>query len=800
MLSACARASLLRRSRICRLFLALPCPASPHTRSCHGPTHPNSLACSPPALNDGLPRLLMMGDEEEAESVFGNDDGHGAQAALQPALSAVASHLASPQTPALEKAAALDTGVVVDAAPEPDDRRSPPQQSPPPPEPLPSPWDAADPKDWVFPGSGDGGAGRGSRSRYARGVLEVALGSARHGRSRSAGQDPWSWKRLQKAMPSFQVSALLLPSLAAPFFSSSSSTSAQPRTGLPPSPPAPDPAPAPAATSASPPPLRRTTSDDSILYHSRSHTSSLGDDDRFSHVHEMVNMRLMALRDSLPDVPNFRMPSLPKIQAAYRKPPLLPPSPPPPSTTPPPAAATTSSSSAATSSKDAFAALDRVLADLTGDVVVLGGYRGSVLRSADPPHQQLWAPVKLGFNMRKANLTLGLDDDDEDRVEQAIVPSGMLQHIGPIDISRKLLRRLRACENARRGDLRVWDFGYDWRLSPHLLSRRLRRFLRTLPSNQPGAPPETRGALVVAHSLGGLITRHAVNGCPDLFRGVLYAGTPQRCINILGPMRNGDVVLFNDKLLSAAVNFSIRSSFVFLPEDGFCFVDRRTGEPYRVDFYDPDQWLRCRLSPCLQPPLPPHDRTPASPSFASFLPNPLRARADSRSGRRSSPDPALPHRDQHRPPTPASPSSPPEHPDCQRHLEYLARVLAATKRFRAELAHDPSLQAADAYPPFAVLYGKTIPTVYAAQVSGRDAIPCADAYDDLLFRAGDGVVLAKEAMLPDGYAVVRGGMVSTERGHITMLGDLAAIGKALVALVRGRRKGIGLRRNAAARE
>ena len=91
-----------------------------------------------------------------------------------------------------------------------------------------------------------------------------------------------------------------------------------------------------------------------------------------------------------------------------------------------------------------------------------------------------------------------------------------------------------------------------------------------------------------------------------------------------------------------------------------------------------------------------------------------------------------------------------------------------------------------------MLYGKTIPTVYAAQVSGRAAIPCADAYDNLLFRAGDGVVLAREAMLPQGYALVRGGRVSTERGHLTMLGDLPAVGRALEALVRGRRKGIGL--------
>jgi hypothetical protein len=34
--------------------------------------------------------------------------------------------------------------------------------------------------------------------------------------------------------------------------------------------------------------------------------------------------------------------------------------------------------------------------------------------------------------------------------------------------------------------------------------------------------------------LGGLITRWAVNFRPDLFAGVVYAGVPQTCVNILG--------------------------------------------------------------------------------------------------------------------------------------------------------------------------------------------------------------------------------------------------------------------------
>ncbi|KAK2590240.1 hypothetical protein QQS21_012086 [Conoideocrella luteorostrata] len=580
--------------------------------------------------------------------------------------------------------------------------------------------------------------------------------------------------------------------------------------------------------------LRRVTSDESMLYHSLSRQSSLGDDNKFSDVREMVNIRFMAIRDSLPDVPNFKMPSLARLHAASRMSAislnglfssstddntLSRPSPEnasreiysggSPALPKPSSSAVTSTST-----------IDSVLEELTGDLVILGGYRGSVLRSAEPPHQQLWAPVKLGFNMRKANLEVGLEDEDEETMEERIIPSGMLKHVGPVDVSRKLFKKLRSSPNARNGTLRIWDYGYDWRLSPALSSKKLQNFLANLPSNQPGTPPGYRGALVIAHSLGGLITRHAVNHQPELFAGVLYGGVPQRCINILGPFRNGDAVLFNEKLLTAQVNFSIRTSFVLLPDDGFCFIDKDTGESYPVDFFNADDWAKWRLSPCVAPLLPPYNREKQqglSSPLSSLFPNSLlknkkplepdiQSSADSATA-----DEARNHHHHHNgnAPLPSPPQSPASSPtgavagagagiatgsEQERYMRYLRRTLAATRKFRSELTHSKTHELSNVYPPHAVLYGKSIPTVYAAQVAGREAIPYADAYDDLVFRPGDGVVLAREAMLPEGYSIVRSGRVSTERGHLTMLGDLSAVGKALEALLWGRRKGIGMGR------
>src|SRR5205814_92669 len=131
-----------------------------------------------------------------------------------------------------------------------------------------------------------------------------------------------------------------------------------------------------------------------------------------------------------------------------------------------------------------YPVMAKALEGLTGDVVIIGGYRGSILRSAEPPHRQLWVPVKVGLNLRKVNLEVGLSPEDEEKMEETVIPSGLLSHIGPVDICRRLLRHLRKCHNARSHQLRVHDYGYDWRLSPHLSSRKFLEFVQKLKCNQ----------------------------------------------------------------------------------------------------------------------------------------------------------------------------------------------------------------------------------------------------------------------------------------------------------------------------
>ncbi|KFY32266.1 hypothetical protein V493_00356 [Pseudogymnoascus sp. VKM F-4281 (FW-2241)] len=569
------------------------------------------------------------------------------------------------------------------------------------------------------------------------------------------------------------------------------------------------------------PPLKRVISD-SMLYSSLSRISSLGDDSRFENTHQMVNSRRKAISDSFSDS-TYKIsptPNLPNIRGKLGS-----------FTRSPNDNARGNAPSDGTKGHDSSTAdptlssdktepslFGRVIEHLTGDVVIMGGYRGSILKSK-PSNRPLWIPpVGVGFNLGTVDLEVGLEGEDDERMEESVHASGMLRNIGVVDVSRRLFKRLRATENAKNGTLRVWDYGYDWRLNPHLLSRKLKGFLEGLPCNAPG---KEKGALVIAHSLGGLITRHVVNQHPELFSGVIYAGTPQSCINIIGPLRNGDSVGFNQRIFTAQVNFTLRTSLVLLPLDGYGYIDKVTRTPYPVDFFDVNDWIKYRISPCTDQPKPAWN--PPNPSLVSLITSSLTS--VSIPGRKNaSPSPGIgaspqttgqgsvskvmealtsPLRKRRKAKNQSDASSPASGSPATSEsmtvtlprsaaIDYLTRILPIIRQFKLELAHLPDTEAANKYPPLAVIYAKNTPTVCAAKVDGREAIPCADVYDDLAFASGDGVCLAKDAQLPHGYRYVLGGRIRTERGHVTMLGDLEAVGKAIEAVYKGRERGIGL--------
>jgi hypothetical protein len=155
--------------------------------------------------------------------------------------------------------------------------------------------------------------------------------------------------------------------------------------------------------------LRRATSDNSLfLRNDLERLLTREGAEKWSNVSDHVNARFKAITDSIQDSAIGRMPRMPSINLASFKPgPLR-------STSDSCKLSTHGNASMANvesncaswlrqhptltqteSPKHQHPILSQVTSELNGDVVLLGGYRGSILRSATPPHKQLWVPVKV---------------------------------------------------------------------------------------------------------------------------------------------------------------------------------------------------------------------------------------------------------------------------------------------------------------------------------------------------------------------------------------------------------------------
>jgi len=294
------------------------------------PRPPTPVSSEPSDEEQHLPTII---DAEDDDSFY--DDHDGAQSLMQPAISPIATRLASASTPAAEKAAAMDElpgGGLFDrvdagAADSPPDALLPvsgpqayqmsavetvsPHQPLPLPD-LPTPW-AAGPKRFTF-----------GESHSQTSALPGVLQSRQH-RASSVSEN--ALKRLSKALPSISIPTGFMPSIPTPSFLSSLGASSQkdgqathslqikqsvPSRFLPLTH---DPvADVPARPDTRSHGLRKSTSDDSLLYHSLSRVSSFGDDNRFAHVREQVNSRFKAIKDSF-DGPSFKMPQFQSVFA-----------------------------------------------------------------------------------------------------------------------------------------------------------------------------------------------------------------------------------------------------------------------------------------------------------------------------------------------------------------------------------------------------------------------------------------------------------------------------------------------------
>ncbi|CAG88196.2 DEHA2E14850p [Debaryomyces hansenii CBS767] len=448
--------------------------------------------------------------------------------------------------------------------------------------------------------------------------------------------------------------------------------------------------------------------------------------------------------------------------------------------------------------------------EIDGNIVLLGGYRGSVLRETKT-NKRVWIPFKAGFNLRKINLLLGPTKEDELNASRYIYPDGVLKNIGPVDICKKLLKKL-----SHNPKTNVKEFGYDWRLSGNIITEQFEKFLEEI-YNSTGKP-----TLVIAHSMGGMIAHSAMQKNPKLFRSIVYVGVPSECLNVLGPIRFGDSVLFSDKILTPETNFMMRSSFNFLPPSGRAFVNRDTKEFYDLDYFDPETWVEYNLNPLVaksrklqemsrisspvsddvasSSTLATSDSGYSFPRINNLGSRLLNYRTKSIS-RRNKPSSVHTGTESTSPSNPSisslrlfSPS--PEPPSEEEHYfisftqayEYLKETLKSTKEFILGLNFQEELAAE--YPPLAVVYGNRVPSVRGSTVRDIDDIKEGNYYE-FYYGHGDGVIHQKWLM-PENkgfqfYDEETGegeivGKFSSSCGHVNLMTDFKAMGYALSAV------------------
>lgn len=451
-----------------------------------------------------------------------------------------------------------------------------------------------------------------------------------------------------------------------------------------------------------------------------------------------------------------------------------------------------------------------VYSEIKGNIVLLGGYRGLVLRDAKT-HKRVWVPLTAGLKLRKVNLLLGPSDEDELKATDTVVPDGVLKNVGPVDLCKRFLKKLKANPNAN-----VHDFGYDWRLSGDIISQQLVDFLQKL-KDETG-----EGTIVIGHSMGGMMAHGALQLRPDLFRGLLYVGSPSECLNILGPIRYGDNVIMSDKVLTFETNFMMRSLFNFLPLLGRVFCNLNKNEYYDLDYFDPDVWVEYNLNPLVakkrqereqrqmqssvlpsgtQLPsgarLPSGTQSPTSftsrdlkssnhfglSSFSYALKIAKRKTLNSLLGLSSSPTSLIATLDDD------SDEEEKYSFTFAESYDYLKRTLVRTRKYIDGLEFKPELE--HKYPPLAVVYGNKVPLVRGLNVRSRQDIKDGNYYE-FFYGHGDGVIHQKwllperkgfrfyDAETGEGEIV---GKFALDCGHVDLMTDFKAMGEGLAAIV-----------------
>lgn len=220
-------------------------------------------------------------------------------------------------------------------------------------------------------------------------------------------------------------------------------------------------------------------------------------------------------------------------------------------------------------------------------LVFIHGIKGSAL--TDDQGKLHWLTLGQAMGFSKSRITLPTEWKDDTQARDALKPSGILEgvYVIPRLVGEKVYDPfLRAAEGMNRP---FYAFAYDWRRDN---LENLDLFIKFL--KETSAAHGNKKIQVVAHSMGGLITRAALAQSPELFHSVVFAGVPfNGGVGFLPDVHAGVPVAFNKTILSPEVLFTFPSVYTLFPVKGSRIYDGQT--EVELDFYNPDDWGKHKL-------------------------------------------------------------------------------------------------------------------------------------------------------------------------------------------------------------
>ncbi|KAI8053881.1 Alpha/Beta hydrolase protein [Syncephalis plumigaleata] len=349
---------------------------------------------------------------------------------------------------------------------------------------------------------------------------------------------------------------------------------------------------------------------------------------------------------------------------------------------------------------------------LVGDVVIVHGFRGSRLVDTSCNNEEYWFPEALLKDQVHPPMHLPINIRDNE--PHNVVSQGYLANRSYIEYYSDFVNSIQQAADTCHGQFQLHWFDYDFRRNILACTTRFIDYLDEIYQRN-----GRQSITVIAHSMGGLIVLAALHKQPQLFRGVIFAGTPfNGSITAIPHKLIGSPVGENRQVFSAETHFQLQSTFTFYPFDSRGLVHADDGTDWPLDFHDIDVWLKYKLSVVLN--------TKETLSIGTY----------------------------------------------EERVDYLAYVLARARELKALLAYRSDIT----YPRLVVLAADHLPSPHRYPASlNTDGTLHVDI-DRVINAPGDGLITLSSTTPPQG---IPHSVVIANGTHMGLLDDMNAVRQAI---------------------